>query len=336
MRAVFVAVIMGWFCFAGLGQPRTGSITGLVSDPSHKPTPDVTVEAKHIETDVFYKAKTSSTGEYTFAQLPAGTYEVSILRPRPFIRRGVTVAPGGSQRLDIQLPLSVDANTLGELGALIAVYAKRPPPPEGPAPRMADGKPDFSGVWIARPSDIVPLVFSPPVELLPWAEALVRERILNDDRDRPSSRCLPNDPVLLSVLGHKYVQTRTLLVHLVVDVVAAHQVFLDGRAHPKDLEPNWLGYSIGKWEGDTLIIDTIGFNDRSWFFNTVPHTEMLHVTERLRRLDLGHLEIETTYDDPGTFTAPVKFTIVNLLAPDEEIGEYVCENNQYNPRTDAK
>ena len=73
MRAVFVAVIMGWFCFAGLGQPRTGSITGLVSDPSHKPTPDVTVEAKHIETDVFYKAKTSSTGEYTFAQLPAGT-----------------------------------------------------------------------------------------------------------------------------------------------------------------------------------------------------------------------------------------------------------------------
>jgi Carboxypeptidase regulatory-like domain len=192
MRVLFVTVIMGWFCFAGFGQSRTGSITGSVSDPAHKPAPDVTVEAKNIETGVFYKAKTSSMGEYTFAQLPVGTYEVSILRPRPFIRRDVTVTPGGSQRLDIQLSISVDANTLGELGDLFAVYAKRPPPPEGPTPRMADQRPDFSGVWIARQSDIVPLLISPPVDLLPWAEALVRERRLNQDRDRPSARCLPN------------------------------------------------------------------------------------------------------------------------------------------------
>ena len=194
---------------------------------------------------------------------------------------------------------------------------------------MPDGKPDFSGVWMMRPSDVLLSIFSPNVDLLPWAEAIVRERLLNGGRDVPSSRCLPSSELVVGLTPVEYIQTRSVLVQLMEDVAAAHEVFLDGRAHPSDLEPTWRGHSIGKWDGDTLVIDTVGFNDKSWLFFVVPHTGMLHVTQRVRRTDLGHLEMETTYQDPGTFKAPAKFSTVSVLAPNEEVHEVVCENNQY-------
>ena len=159
---------------------------------------------------------------------------------------------------------------------------------------------------------------------------------MNQARDMPSSRCLPSSEALIGLLPAKYIQTRDVLVQLVEDVPSSHQVFLDGRQHPSDLEPTWKGHSIGKWDGDTLVIDTVGFNDKSWLFMLVPHTEKLHVTQRLRRPDLGHLEIETTYDDPGTFKKPAIFKMVNVLAPDEEVDEVVCENNQYLEHVSAK
>jgi hypothetical protein len=103
---------------------------------------------------------------------------------------------------------------------------------------------------------------------------------------------------------------------------------MDGRAHTKDVNPTWFGESIGKWEGDTLVIDTIGFNDKFWFdFAGHPHTEQMHTIERYRRPDLGHLEWETLIDDPGAYTKP--FTVyghVNLL-PNEELMEYICQEN---------
>jgi hypothetical protein len=338
MHARSIAIYLGCFCLAAFGQSGTGSITGLVSDPAHRPAPaGFTVEAKNSATGVYYKAKTSDKGEYSFAALPVGNYEVSFLNMavQPFIRKDVVVTVGGSQRVDIQVsPASAFLGSLGELDALIALYAKHTPP-EGPTPRMPDGKPDFSGVWIMRPAD-ASVIISPPVDLLPWAEALVRERILNQGRDSPSSRCLPNGELTETLWPMKYVQTRTLLIRLVADVLGAHQIFLDGRSHPKALESTWGGHSTGKWEGDTLVIDTVGFNDKSWLFARVPHTEMLHETQRLRRPDLGHLEIETTYDDPGAFQAPARFKVVNVLFPDEEVDEYVCENNQYSEHVSAK
>jgi hypothetical protein len=132
------------------------------------------------------------------------------------------------------------------------------------------------------------------------------------------------------------VQSRDVLVHLVPDIPAAHEIFLDGRAHPSDLDPTWRGHSIGTWDGDTLVVDTVGFNQKSWLFLMVPHTTKLHVTQRFRRLDLGHLEIETTYDDPDTFNKPSTFKVVNILAPDENVDEVVCENNQYLEHVSAK
>lgn len=329
MRTLSIAISLCWSCLIAYGQTASGSIGGSVLNSRRAPAPGIQVEAKNIETGVYYKAVSSPKGEYNFAQLPAGRYEVSALTLayRPFIRKDVAVAAGQSQSVEIQLSVDPAGDTLGGAAATNVLLAKRPPPPEGPAPKMPDGKPDLSGVWMMSPS-FFSLMLSPPVDLLPWAEALVRERLLNQGRDAPSARCLPFNELANSFLK-KYIQTPTLLIQLMEDVAAAHQIFLDGRGHPSDLEPTWLGHSIGKWEGDTLVVDTVGFNDKSWLFALVPHTEMLHMTHRLRRLDLGHLQIEITYSDPGAFKAPAKFTVVSVLAPDEEIHEMVCENNQY-------
>jgi hypothetical protein len=334
-----IVIYPGLLCLIAFGQTRFGSITGSVAlEPGHKLAPaGFTVEARNSETGVYYKAKTSDKGEYLFKELPVGIYEVSFLHGavQPFVRKGVVLATGGTERVDIQLSRAAgQLGSLGEIDDLVALHAKHVPP-EGPTPRMPDGKPDFSGVWMLRPAD-AQVIFSPPVDLLSWADALVRERILNQQRDTPSSKCLPNSEVVEGLFFVKYVQSRTVLVRLAFDIPAAHQIFLDGRSHPPDPEPTWGGHSIGKWDGDTLVIDTVGFNDKSWLFAMVPHTEKLHETQRLRRPDLGHLEIETTYDDPGAFEAPAKFKVVNILFPDEEVDEYVCENNQYSEHINVK
>jgi len=326
------------FSVAAFGQAGPGSITGTVSSPAHTPAPGITVEAKNIQTGTFFKAVSSPKGEYMLAQLPAGTYEVTVLSLlfRPFIKKDVGISASQTEHLDIQLSGDSTGNTLGELPAYLELAAKRPPAPEGAAPKTPEGKPDFSGVWTLRPLGAFALIASPPVDPLPWAEALIRERLMNQGRDVPSSRCLPSSEALIGLLPVKYIQTRTLLVQLVDDVAAAHQVFLDGRGHPSDLEPTWKGHSIGKWDGDTLVVDTVGFNDKSWLFFVVPHTEMLHVIQRMRRPDLGHLEIDTTYEDPATFRKPPNFKMEYVLTPSEEVDEVLCENNQYAEHVSAK
>lgn|SRR5581483_2006 len=329
----FVSLLMA---AAAFGQ--TGSITGSITNAAHRPVRGMKVEAKNVATGVWYKAFSSAQGDYAFAALPAGTYEVSVLQlgNKPFIRKDVPVTAGGTQKIDVQVEENPTYATLGELGAYVQLSMKRPPPPQGAAPKMPDGKPDLSGTWVVPAVAVLPHLFAPQVELLPWAEDQVRQRILNDGRDVPSSRCLPSGELITSVIPFKYIQTRNLLVKLVTDSLSSHQVFLDGRAHPRDLEPSWGGHSVGTWDGDTLVIDTVGFNDRSWLYFLVPHTDKLHEIQRLRRPDLGHLEIETTYDDPGTFKSPAKYKLVAVLAPDEDVDETVCENNQYTEHVSVK
>jgi hypothetical protein len=110
-----------------------------------------------------------------------------------------------------------------------------------------------------------------------------------------------------------------------------HVVFTDGRGHPKDLEPSWMGHSVGKWDGDTLLIDTIGFNGRTWIDTAEhPSSEQLHVSERIHLIDRQHLGYEVTWEDPKTYTRPVKNTrILARMKPGEELMEYWCmENNK--------
>jgi hypothetical protein len=168
-------------------------------------------------------------------------------------------------------------------------------------------------------------------DMLPWAEAVAKERIDHNLKDSPSARCLPFNVGVISGFLNRIVQAPDILISIIeYDIPGYRQVYLDGRPRPKDLEPSWTGHSIGKWEGDTLIIDTIGFNDKSWLGEATPHTTQLRVTTRLRRLDLGRLEIESTLDDPGALKKPwTTKGVATLVTTKDEIPEFICnENNQ--------
>jgi hypothetical protein len=200
-----------------------------------------------------------------------------------------------------------------------------------PAPRTADGKPDLSGVWrgagpIYRFNIAQDLE---PQDVQPWAEALFLRRVRDSRKDSPLARCLP-----VSVPFHNFfdltriVQTPGLVVILYESPNSPHRtVFTDGRDLPKDPNPTWLGYSIGRWEGDTLVVTSAGFNDMGWLDSAGhPQTESLRITERLRRRDFGHMDFEMTVDDPKVFTRPFTVKTERLLAPDTELLEDICEN----------
>jgi hypothetical protein len=202
-----------------------------------------------------------------------------------------------------------------------------------PAPRTTDGKPDLSGIWrgagpmyrfnIAQDLE--------PEDIQPWAEALFLKRVRDSRKDSPLARCLP-----VSVPFHSFfnlmriVQTPALIVMLYESPNTPHRtVFTDGRDLPKDPNPAWLGYSVGRWEGDTLVVTTAGFNDRGWLDSAGhPQTESLRITERFRRRDVGHMEYAITIDDPKVFTRPFTVKTERLLAPDTDLLEDVCENER--------
>jgi hypothetical protein len=317
-----------FICSASLAFGQSaGTITGTVSNLPGEAVANIPVQAVNSATNAIYKASSSANGVYTLAPLPSGAYEISVAAQgfNPFVQKNVALSATQTLHLDIHLT-DYQLDTLGD-GREFRIDLTSPhPTPPGPTPRTADGKPDFSGVWYAqRPVD------PGKPEPLPWVEALLRERAANNSKDAPGAHCLTRGVTAAGALfPYKLVQTPTLLVMLFEDDIPSHrQVFLDGRGHPKDPNPSWMGHSIGRWDGDVLVIDTVGFNDRSWLDPLGhPHTEKMRVTERLRRPDLGHLEIEFTIDDPGAYKKPWTMKRVADLDPGDEVGEYVCENNK--------
>ena len=198
--------------------------------------------------------------------------------------------------------------------------------PVGPTPRTAEGKVDFSGVWDPGFS----FATLGDVPLQPWAEELYQERRANLSTDDPEARCLPAGVPRISPFPQKFVQTPDLVVILDEGNVHSYrQLFLDGRGHLENSVPLWMGDSIAHWDGDTLVVDTTGFNDLTWVNGRgIPHTEQLHVIERYTRPDLGHMEVEITLEDPGAYTARHTFVRTFTLRPDWELLEYVC--NEFN------
>jgi hypothetical protein len=227
-----------------------------------------------------------------------------------------------------------------------------------PAP-TAHGKPDLSGVWQVEPvlgeieRTVGPVsAISVPGDdpgtfskyffniladfkrgeepFRPETAKLFQARMANPGKDAPPL-CFPLGVPMGDLLGapFKIVQTPELMIMMYEADNTHRQVHLDGRSLPSDPQPSWLGYSVGKWEGDWLVVDTVGFNDRNPLdaFGH-PHSEALHVTEKFHRKDFGHMEVEVTLDDPKAYTKPFTIKFNELLIPDTDITEFFCENEK--------
>ncbi|HWU37323.1 MAG TPA: hypothetical protein VN203_06690 [Candidatus Acidoferrum sp.] len=202
--------------------------------------------------------------------------------------------------------------------------ARKPPaPPSGANPRREDGKVDFSGVWVPASTQLP----SDPAYILAY-QKVYEERKANKGKDDPERFCLPDGAVRVTPQPYKIVQRSDQIALLwEANTHSYRRFFLDGRQHNLEIEPeSWTGQSIGKWDGDTLVVDTIGFNDKTWLDSTgKPHSGDMHLTERYRRPDLGHLNVAITIEDPKALTKPYQFTRTFTLAPGLELQEYVCQ-----------
>jgi hypothetical protein len=230
-----------------------------------------------------------------------------------------------------------------------------------PAPRAADGKPDLSGVWRIEPTPLAELTrlfgdlssgavigddprtftkylfniladFKPEEEpIRPEAAEIFRRRAPEAGKDFPTGHCLPAGvPTGLMIpIPFKIIQTPGLIAMLFEGDNTIRQIYTDGRKHPSDPFPLWLGYSVGKWEGETLVVDTAGFNDKSWLDTTGhPHSDALRVVEHFRRRTFGHIDVEATIDDPKMYTRPFTIKFGVGLQPDTDILELFCAENE--------
>jgi hypothetical protein len=228
------------------------------------------------------------------------------------------------------------------------------PDMNAPTPRQPDGKPDFSGLWHAtNPNRCGPggsafiecgneiggsllggnlgrnLPGGLPYQ--PHAAKLAQERRADDSRDDPHVRCLPDNPPRAWTLPHltKIIQTPKQLALLYEVNAMYRQIFIDGRPHPQDPVPAWNGYSVGKWEGDTLVVETTGFRDDLWIdTGGSPMSDMGKMTERIRRPNYGTLDIELTIDDPKNYTKPFTVSLSQHIELDTELVDEFCLENE--------
>jgi hypothetical protein len=191
-----------------------------------------------------------------------------------------------------------------------------------PTPRGSDGKPDFTGLWSG-------FIGTPDLGLAdaqPWARTLVQQRVENFGKDNPRYSCLPEGPTAVdgASVMRRILQTPAMIA-ILYDDLTHRQIFMDGRALETDPNPSWMGYSVGRWDGDVLVVDSIGFNDRTWLARNYPHTEALRMTERYRRTDFGHLEIEARLEDPRAYSRPWTVWSSAQFAADTEMIDARCD-----------
>ncbi|MBV8845683.1 MAG: hypothetical protein JO307_22990 [Bryobacterales bacterium] len=224
-------------------------------------------------------------------------------------------------------------------GAAMAQWANVPSKGKvnmtGPAPKTAYGKPDLSGVWEPNANKYVRNIAADlepeDVPFQPWAKALYESRVDGShEKEDPDANCLPQGVPKISAAPApwKIVQSPTFIVVVYEAFNLWRQIFLDGRTMMPDANPTWMGYSTGKWDGDTLVVDTRGFNGKAWLDQLgKPSTDALHVTERFHRKDFGHMDMQITIDDPKAYTRPWTVTQEVHLLPDAELMEFICNEN---------
>jgi hypothetical protein len=244
--------------------------------------------------------------------------------------QGAAAAPQGGGRGGVLGPV----NALGQ-------EVKRPPVPTGPPPRLPDGTVDLNGLWNGGgPVNSIAqgLKQGETLPLLPLAKQLMDLRSQpKNETDDPHLWCMPMGVPRSVPYPFRFVQnyTHKAPTHMFIlhegNIHSYRQIFMDGRPHPgpRELDPTWYGHSTGRWDGDTLVVDSVGFNDRFWFdFKGHPHTERLHIVERYTRTSRTTLQNEITIDDPGAYARPftVRFTAEAPPAGDE-LQEYICNEN---------
>jgi len=327
------AVLLSILLVSLHAEQSAASLRGRVLYPDGSPASNAPVEIKHRPDGAVARTRSDANGAYRFSGLAEGEWDLAIRMPccaYAAVARTVEIAPGKVRQLDVSLVETLNGSTLGDDPARNAeAMRKRQHVRSGPAPRTASGLQDLSGVWLLTDD---PYPESP--QLLPAVEAR-RLALAKDPRNAPHNRCLPGPPPLpgaSSPFIAKLVQSPSVLVALFEDYPGFRQIFLDGRKHPSQLNPSWMGHSIGRWQKDTLVVDTIGFNDLSLLGGIgggpFPHTEAMRMTERYRRVDYGHMELNVTFEDPQAFARPYHENLTLTLAPQEELLEFVCENNK--------
>jgi hypothetical protein len=286
--------------------------------------------AKHLASGREFTAEVRPSGDYTLTGLPPGAYDLTI----PLVgamyltatQANVTIA-AGANRIDLRAPWGMNLGTVGDDPDMLGKDMRRKAHVTGPAPRDAYGRLDLSGMWsnISEPGRPNP----PPLQ--PWAAEIQKKLSAVENPQNPGAFCLPQAGIpFLAGFPHKLIQARDVIVHLTEFTTPGYrQIFIDGREHPKDWNPAWMGHSVGHWEGDTLVVDTVGFNEQAPGFAV--HSEKLHVVERIRRPDKANLFIEITADDPDAYTGTWTRTIHAALIPDEEILEFICAENNKDP-----
>jgi hypothetical protein len=196
-------------------------------------------------------------------------------------------------------------------------------------PKTPDGKPDLSGIWRGDPGGYGLNVAAElkPSEIQPWAETLYKKRLEELGNDSPNYRCMPNIGPYTSFGMFKILQTPGVIGFL-SELNGFRQILTDGRPLPENPNPTWMGYSVGHWEGDTLVVESAGFNDQTWLDAGHPHSEDLRVTERFHRKDFGHMDLKMTFSDPKIYARSWTIDVELELVPDTELLEYVCNENE--------
>ncbi len=215
--------------------------------------------------------------------------------------------------------------------------------PARPAPRGPNGRvilgppPGQAGLWIGGITNLTNPDNTPiKVPYQPWAQAVAQDRRQN--QFEPHTRCKPSGGPrqFLTPYGVEFVELQELQRIFILDVGGPHSyriIYMDGREHPKNLTPSYYGHNVGHWEGDTLVVDSVGYNERFWFDRGAhPHTEQLHLVERFTRVDFDNIKYEVTIDDPGAYTAPWSGQFNLRLDPGDELFEYVCQDNNFAPQ----
>lgn len=319
-------IIAGSLPAAALADTLRGQVTGPYGERVAN-APIRVIDADSIE---HARSRTSADGSYEFSDLPPGTVRVQVRTTccefRAFASDPIRLA--GTETFNIRLEQGFQLNTLGDdVGIANAAMLARRNVPDQPMPTDPGGRPILTGLWLYGDDP-----FPPAPELQAWAAELVAERNANQFIDSPRIRCLPTSlpiPTHTPPILGKFLDTPGLVVILYEGILGYRQIFTDGRPHPEDPNPTWLGHSIGWWDGDVFVVDTIGFNDDGWTGLTHPRSEAFHVVERYRRTSLGEMELELTIEDPNVYMQPWVRRMPLYLVPDEELLEYVCENEKW-------